>query len=195
MQGGFTSPDGFIPISYPDTPVPRPSAPLAQSFFVGRLSAEVTDINMGWMPSYPVPIHQLRPVHPNWVGVDIAAVINPSIAPLSWAPILLSFLSAPRLHRVFPAFNADPLSGDMMATAQRMAWNPQVEAPLQMRPRLKTGGYALVIPTTVIAAAETCVHLVDTNFTVPDLTGIAQTVPRLIDEAFTIPDLIGEVLC
>ncbi len=195
MQDGFTSPDGFVCVSYPDKLVPRPRMPQVaeRTQFIALLPD--TDIKMGWLGNYPSLQSRRRPVHPGWIGTDTGSTVTAAAAPTSWFPTLLDYLGLPRLHRTFPSYKGDPLSGDMMAVAQRMAWDPQPKTPVLVRPRFHAGQSVLVIPTAVIAAGETCVHLVDTSYSAPALTPSVVTRPRLIDAAFTTPTLTTEGLC
>lgn len=195
MQDSFTSPSGFITVSFPDAVVARPRLPKTPGTlaFVALLPA--TDIKMAWLGNYPDHVARLRPIHPNWVGTDRAAVFTPAIAPLSWMPTLLGFLAAPRLHQIYYRYVADPLSGDMMTVAQQMAWDARPKAPFTQRPRLRAGQAVLVIPTTVIAAGQDCVELVDVALTHPSLAAQAVVGPTFLDEALTVPNLTTEGLC
>lgn len=194
MQDSFTSPDGFVGVSFPDQIVPRPRLPLlpAMEAFIALLPT--TDIQMAWLPTFPSQLSRI-PFRATQTGAYAAAVLLPSIAPLSWMPLVLDYLAAPRVHRVFYDYKADPLSGDMMAVAQRMAWDPHPKTPLITRPRRIAGQPVLVIPTAVIAAGELCVELIDDDFTVPTLTPEDLTYATLLDEGLTVPDLITEDLC
>jgi len=199
VQDSFTAVDGagspFVCVSYPDVLVARPRMPKTPGELPLVILLPDTDIRMAWLGNYPSMVARRRPVHPNWIGTDAFATFVPAIAPISWMPTLLGFLAAPRLHRVFYGYKADPLSGAMMAVAQQMAWDPYPKTPLFLRPRLLAGQSVLVVPTSVIAAGELCVEFLDVDFTTPTLTGQLLTGPTLLDEAVTIPDLLTEDLC
>lgn len=154
-----------------------------------------SDIKMAWLPTYTDHTPRRRPIYPNWIGVDTGATFVSAIAPISWMPTLLNFLNAPRLHQTYAVYKGDALSGQDMDVAQKMAWDFRPKAPFFMRPRLRTGHIALVVPTAVIAAGEPCVELIDVDFTAPTLVAEAVTYSTLLAETFTVPDLITENLC
>lgn len=195
MQDSFQSADGTVCVSYPDVPVPRPRMPkpTAQLAFIALLPAG--EIRMAWLPTYTDHTPRLRPVYPNWLGVDTAAIAFAAVAPISWMPTLLKYLGSPRLHQTFSSYKGDAMSGDMMVVAQQMAWEPSVKAPFFQRPRLRAGQSVLVIPTTVIAAGEGCVELIDVDFLTPTLSAEAMASSTLLSEIFTAPDLLTEGLC
>jgi hypothetical protein len=196
VQDSFTSPDGFVCVSYPDVLAPRPRMPMvqAQPTFIALLP--FSDIKMGWLPTYTDHTPRLRPIYPNWIGTDAFATFVPAIAPTSWMPTLLSFLNAPRLHQTYSVYKGDALSGQDMEIAQQMSWDPKQKAPLIVRPRAIFTVFAyLPSPTTVISTGVGCVEMTDTSFSAPTFLAQTLTAPTFLDQALTVSDLINEDLC
>ena len=197
MQNGFTSPDGFVWVSTPDTLAPRPRVPIASSYTVKNLYTpqNFDDFLLAWLPTFPAHVSRLRPIHPNWIGVDGPAVMGPAIAPISWMPTLLGFLNAPRLHQTFPPYKADPLSGPSMTAAVEMAWDPRPKAPLVLRPKFAATQFAYGASLTVSLGTLTCSALDDIDLTTPAMLTQALSVPTMLNPALTVPTILDERLC
>lgn len=181
-----------ISITHPDR-VQRPRTVIGPAFSVGRLSAEFSDFSLSWLPTYPSMLSVKRPVHPNWIGVDVATFR--ALWPTSFLPTYPTYWPAPRLHRVFYRSVFDPASGNSMVVAQRMAWDPKQKAPLVKRPRPARTQWAYVQPAAVITSGTECVEMVDEQGATPTLLSAGYGTPGLIDHGFSVPALIQEDFC
>jgi len=183
-----------VSVTHPDT-VPRPRTPIGQqSFFVGRLSAEFSDFALGWSPTYPTRLVARPPVNPNRIGTSHAAIVYPTSFVTSWMPTYPTYRAAPRVHRVFPKFGFDPLSGADMRVAQQMAWNPRIR-PIFLRPKVGRTQFAYVPPASVIVTGIGCAEMIDEQGAVPTLITQTQSSPTLIDQVESSPTLINEDFC
>jgi len=191
MNDGFTSPDGFVSVSYPDS-TPRPRLPISRAFFVGRLSAEFTDFFMGWLPTYTDRPPSHVPARPARIGVT--NIFTAGIAPLGWEPHYPTYRAAPRVHRVFYESIFDPRSGNAMVVAQRMAWDPR-QHPIVTRPKLKTSAFFYVPTLNVSGGGLTCTAITDLDLTSPTFLTEALTTPTLRADLVTTPTLIDEGVC
>ncbi len=198
MQHSFTSPDGFICVSYPDAIVPRPRVSPPRTLAKPVYTAQnFNDFFLSWLPTYPDRPAQLRPVHPGRIGVFGGAIFNPAIAPLDWEPHYPTDWPAPRLHRVYYRFSFDPLSGADMRVAQQLAWDPKQKAPLVRRARLReTTAFFYTIPAqTAVGTLLGCTSLADRDLTTPAIVAQALTSPALTFASLTAPAIIHEGVC
>lgn len=194
MNDAFESPDGTICVVYSDRS-PRPRQLFQVDMTKDGLGPQIGDIGLAWYPSYPVPIHRLRPVHPNWIGVVDPAFEPSGIDPSSWLPHYTGYLAAPRLHRPAPRFTFDPLSGDAMNVAVRMSWDPHPKAPLVRRPHLASTQFAYVSPSAVITSGTECVEMADEQGASPAITGQGLTTPTILSPAVTSPTILNGDVC
>jgi len=180
-----------VSVTHPDT-IARPKPLIAQSFFVGRLSAEFSDFRMSWLPTYTDTTPKHVPARPARIGVT--NIFISGIAPTGWLPTYPNFRHIARLHRTFSKFGFDPLSGAGLVVAQRMAWYPRVR-PIFLRPKVARTQFAYTPPPQTAAGSLSCTAMADRDLTSPAIITQAMTVPALLAESLTVPAIINEGVC
>lgn len=193
MNDSFTSPDGFISVSYTDS-TPRPRVPISPFIVKNNYTPQdLTEFWLSWLPTYTDQPPKHVPARPARIGVT--NVFEAGIAPTAWLPRYPTYRGAPRLHRTYFAFGFDPLSGAALRVAQLMAWDPR-QHPIVVRPRLReTLAAFFQVPPQISAGSLTCTAIADTDLTTPAFLNEALTTPTLLTETETVPALVDEGVC